>query len=131
MQNFWGCLLQSGSIWPSTPWHTSTCFWRLKSDPTSPAPLLPPVDVFIRRDRREAGSQVDVFRRRLRVGHKLLFFPEGTSTDGRRVLPFKTTLFAAFFDPSLRETMSIQPVSVIYRAPRGEDSRQGLRRNEM
>ncbi len=53
--------------------------------------------VFIRRDRREAESQVDVFRRRLRAGHKLLFFPEGTSTDGRRVLPFKTTLFAAFF----------------------------------
>lgn len=79
--------------------------------------------VFIRRDRREAGAQVDVFRRRLRAGHKLLFFPEGTSTDGRRVLAFKTTLFAAFFDPSLHETMSIQPVSVIYRAPEGEDPR--------
>jgi len=79
--------------------------------------------VFIRRDRREAGSQIDVFRRRLRAGHKLLFFPEGTSTDGRRVLPFKTALFAAFFEPALHETMSIQPVSVIYRAPPGEDRR--------
>lgn len=79
--------------------------------------------VFIRRDRREAGAQIDIFRRRLRAGHKLLFFPEGTSTDGRRVLPFKTTLFAAFFDPALRETMAIQPVSVIYRAPPGEDPR--------
>ena len=79
--------------------------------------------VFIRRDRREAGAQVDTFRRRLRQGHKLLFFPEGTSTDGRRVLPFKTTLFAAFFEPSLRESMSIQPVSMIYHAPPGEDPR--------
>lgn len=79
--------------------------------------------VFIRRNRREAGAQIDIFRRRLRAGHKLLFFPEGTSTDGRRVLPFKTTLFAAFFDPALRETMAIQPVSVIYRAPPGEDPR--------
>ena len=79
--------------------------------------------VFIRRDRREAGAQVEVFRRRLGVGHKLLFFPEGTSTDGRRVLPFKTTLFAAFFEPALREMMRIQPVTVVYRAPRGEDAR--------
>ncbi len=79
--------------------------------------------VFIRRDRREAGAQVAVFRKRLRAGHKLLFFPEGTSTDGRRVLPFKTTLFAAFFDPTLRDTMRIQPVSVVYRAPPGEDPR--------
>ena len=79
--------------------------------------------VFIRRDRRQAGEQVEVFRRRLGAGHKLLFFPEGTSTDGRRVLPFKTTLFAAFFEPALRETMQIQPVTVIYRAPAGEDAR--------
>jgi len=79
--------------------------------------------VFIRRDRRAAGAQVEVFRRRLRAGHKLLFFPEGTSTDGRRVLPFKTTLFAAFFEPGLRETMAIQPVSMIYHAPPGEDLR--------
>ena len=79
--------------------------------------------VFIRRDRREAGSQVETFRRRLKAGHKLLFFPEGTSTDGRRVLPFKTTLFAAFFDPDLHESMHIQPVSVLYLAPRGEDPR--------
>jgi len=79
--------------------------------------------VFIRRDRREAGAQVAVFKRRLEAGHKLLFFPEGTSTDGRRVLAFKTTLFAAFFEPALRETVFIQPVSVVYRAPAGEDAR--------
>ncbi len=79
--------------------------------------------LFIRRDRREAGAQVAQFKRRLEAGHKLLFFPEGTSTDGRRVLPFKTTLFAAFFEPALRETMWIQPVSVIYHAPAGEDPR--------
>lgn len=79
--------------------------------------------VFIRRDRREAGAQVEVFRRRLGAGHRLLFFPEGTSSDGRRVLPFKTTLFAAFFEPALRETVQIQPVSVIYHAPLCEDAR--------
>lgn len=79
--------------------------------------------VFITRDAREARAQTELFRSRLSAGHKLLFFPEGTSTDGRQVLPFKPTLFAAFFDDSLRETLQVQPVTVIYRAPDGEDAR--------
>lgn len=79
--------------------------------------------VFIKRDRKEAVSQIDVFRQRLAAGHKLLFFPEGTSTDGQRVLDFKPTLFAAFFDPALRDTLKIQPVTLIYRAPAGSDPR--------
>jgi 1-acyl-sn-glycerol-3-phosphate acyltransferase len=79
--------------------------------------------VFINRDRREAAAQVKMFEERLDAGHKLLFFPEGTSTDSRRVLPFKSTLFAAFFTPHLREVMHVQPVTVIYRAPEGCDSR--------
>lgn len=79
--------------------------------------------VFIKRDRREAAAQVEVFRERLEAGHKLLFFPEGTSSDSRRVLPFKTTLFAAFFAESLRTIMRIQPVTLIYRAPDGRDPR--------
>lgn len=79
--------------------------------------------VFIARDRTKAAAQVDVFRQRLAHGHKLLFFPEGTSTDGLQVLAFKTTLFAAFFDAALRDTLAIQPVSVVYHAPTGVDSR--------
>lgn len=80
--------------------------------------------VFINREnRREAGAQVRLFEKRLEAGHKLLFFPEGTSTDGRRVLPFKTTLFAAFFSPALRDHIHIQPVTVVYHAPKGEDPR--------
>jgi 1-acyl-sn-glycerol-3-phosphate acyltransferase len=79
--------------------------------------------VFIRRDRREAQEHVKVLRSRLAIGHRLLFFPEGTSSDGRRVLPFKTTLFAAFLEPDLRETISVQPVSLRYDAPGDEDPR--------
>jgi 1-acyl-sn-glycerol-3-phosphate acyltransferase len=47
-----------------------------------------------------------------------LFFPEGTSTDGLRVLPFRTTLFAALTDS--RETDFVQPVTLVYVAPGGE-----------
>lgn len=79
--------------------------------------------VFIERNPRRAKQQKEEFEGRLTSGHKLLFFPEGTSTDGLRVLPFKTTLFAAFFAPELREAMWIQPVTVNYFSPSGEDTR--------
>lgn len=79
--------------------------------------------VFIRRNARDARKQKEVFEARLKVGHKLLFFPEGTSTDGLRVLRFKSTLFAAFFTQGLSDILWIQPVSVSYTAPTGEEPR--------
>jgi len=79
--------------------------------------------LFIERDRRQAPAHVRILEARLHAGHQLLFFPEGTSTDGRRVLPFKPTLFAAFLSDALRHDMVIQPVSVIYHAPAGADPR--------
>lgn len=79
--------------------------------------------VFINRDPREAKVQQVIFEARLLAGHKLLFFPEGTSTDGLRVLPFKPTLFQAFFAEALRERLFVQPVTVVYEAPYGEAPR--------
>ena len=79
--------------------------------------------VFIERKRHKAREQTQVFQDRLRAGHKLLFFPEGTSSDGTRILPFKTTLFAAFFTDELRDFVHIQPVSVVYRSPPGKPER--------
>ena len=72
--------------------------------------------VFVRRQRSAAKAQKSELETRLLSGHRLLFFPEGTSTDGQVVLPFKPTLFAAFFSDALRETLWIQPVSVRYEA---------------
>jgi 1-acyl-sn-glycerol-3-phosphate acyltransferase len=79
--------------------------------------------VFIARKGSEAKLQEALFRDRLQAGHRLLFFPEGTSTDTLRVVPFKSTLFAAFFADGLREVLSVQPVTVVYRAPPGQDAR--------
>ena len=79
--------------------------------------------VFINRAPREARAQQELFEARLLAGHKLLFFPEGTSTDGRRVLPFKSTLFQAFFTPDLVHELHIQPVTLVYRPPEGADLR--------
>lgn len=79
--------------------------------------------LFIRRDRHAAAAQVAAFRERLAAGHKLVFFPEGTSTDGRQVLPFKPTLFAAFIDEGLPADLAIQPISLVWTAPPGQDAR--------
>ncbi|MCH2094703.1 MAG: 1-acyl-sn-glycerol-3-phosphate acyltransferase [Rhodobacteraceae bacterium] len=79
--------------------------------------------LFINRTSREAKAQTEVFVHRLHAGHKLLFFPEGTSTDGQSVIEFKSTLFAAFFDDALRTDMEIQPVSVVFHPPKGQDPR--------
>lgn len=79
--------------------------------------------VFIERNRAKARDQALLFEAKLQAGQKLLFFPEGTSTDGCRVLPFKTTLFAPFVSDALRDHLAIQPVSVIYHAPKGAPAR--------
>jgi len=79
--------------------------------------------LFIQRKGTEAKVQQAQFEARLRAGHRLLFFPEGTSTDSLRVLPFKSTLFAAFFTHGMEHVMHIQPVTLNYRAPMGADPR--------
>jgi 1-acyl-sn-glycerol-3-phosphate acyltransferase len=79
--------------------------------------------LFIARKGSEAKKQQEMLAARLIAGHRLLFFPEGTSTDAIRVLPFKSTLFAAFFAPDLVRRTHVQPVTVVFHAPTGEDAR--------
>ena len=79
--------------------------------------------LFIERRRSQAAAHAGMFRDRLLAGHHLMFFPEGTTTDGRRVLPFKPTLFAPFLDDALRNELSIQPISIQYDAPRDQEDR--------
>lgn len=79
--------------------------------------------VFITRKSTEAKRQQEMMEERLRAGHRLLFFPEGTSTDAIHMLPFKTPLFQAFFTHGMERVMYIQPVTVISEAPPGRDRR--------
>ncbi|MBC6442150.1 MAG: 1-acyl-sn-glycerol-3-phosphate acyltransferase [Rhodobacteraceae bacterium] len=78
--------------------------------------------VFIARRRVEAIVHRDQLAARLASGDRLMIFPEGTSTDGRRVLPFRPTLFAALQGKAF-EGYQVQPVSVRYAATAGRDSR--------
>jgi 1-acyl-sn-glycerol-3-phosphate acyltransferase len=73
--------------------------------------------VFVSRSRTSTGKERDAMRRVLAAGDNLILFPEGTSSDGSRVLPFRTSFFAiaevrAGEDRS--ELPLIQPVSVVY-----------------
>ena len=67
--------------------------------------------VFVDRDRRHAtGPSRDELRERLKAGDILVLFPEGTSSDGREVLPFKSSFFGA----AEVEGVVVQPVSLAY-----------------
>ena len=72
--------------------------------------------VFIdRRVMAAKGQQLDLLSS-MRRGKKLFFFPEGTSTDGSYVLPFKSSLFEVFFGLSKADGSDalIQPVALKY-----------------
>ncbi|MEM7212046.1 MAG: 1-acyl-sn-glycerol-3-phosphate acyltransferase [Pseudomonadota bacterium] len=73
--------------------------------------------VFIERKRTEAKRQEQILRERIAQDQLLCLFPEGTSTDGLRVLPFKSSLFSTFFVEGEGTDIEVQPVSVRYHAP--------------
>jgi lyso-ornithine lipid O-acyltransferase len=73
--------------------------------------------VFVDRDRRvKAALQRDDISERLNQGDALVLFPEGTSHDGRRVLPFKTSLFGVV---TAHASAPAVPVAIAYTHHRG------------
>ena len=71
--------------------------------------------VFIdRAARHRAHQQRDEITRRLERGHSLVLFPEGTSDNGSRVLPFKSALLGAAERPVNGRLPTVQPVSIAY-----------------
>lgn len=69
--------------------------------------------VFVDRGaRHKAGEQRDSIQGRLQAGDSLVLFPEGTSSDGNRTLPFKTALFAVASTRIGDAHLTVQPVSV-------------------
>ncbi|GGI84901.1 1-acyl-sn-glycerol-3-phosphate acyltransferase [Polymorphobacter multimanifer] len=67
--------------------------------------------VFVSRtDRRSVGTQAEELRAALAERQPVAIFPEGTTTDGRSLLPFKPALFAVLMPPPRR--IVIQPVAI-------------------
>lgn len=70
--------------------------------------------VFVERKRREAANERDSLLERLLDGQSLILFPEGTSNDGTRVLPFKSALMSVAAYETNGQPLQVQPISVAY-----------------
>lgn len=71
--------------------------------------------IFVDRNRRHAtGGSRDELRQRLEAGDIMVLFAEGTSGDGRSVLPFKSSFFGVAEVPEVL----VQPVTLAYRGHR-------------
>lgn len=69
--------------------------------------------VFVeRKARASVDKQRDDIGSRLDAGDSLILFPEGTSSDGNRTLPFKTALFAVAARRIDGRPLTVQPVSI-------------------
>jgi 1-acyl-sn-glycerol-3-phosphate acyltransferase len=78
--------------------------------------------VFVDRTRRhKAGEAVGEMVKRLMGGTPVVLFAEGTSSDGNRVLPFRSALVGAV-DEAVRQgggAIQIQPMSIGYTGQQG------------
>lgn len=72
--------------------------------------------VFIDRTRRRSASeQAGAIAARLANGEPMVLFAEGTTSDGNRLLPFKSTLFAAAqMALGTSGDAAVQPVAIVY-----------------
>jgi 1-acyl-sn-glycerol-3-phosphate acyltransferase len=70
--------------------------------------------IFVSRRRGTLNGEADAMRARLDSGGNIILFPEGTSSDGTHVLPFRSTFFAIAEPAGGAARPLIQPVSVAY-----------------
>lgn len=72
--------------------------------------------VYVRRRRSSTGRERDDMRKRLADGDNLILFPEGTTSDGSRVLPFRSAFLSIAELPAGSDGRPplVQPVSVVY-----------------
>ncbi len=72
--------------------------------------------VFVARNRATTGRERQDMQARLAQGDNLVLFPEGTSSDGSRVLPFRSAFFSLAERPAGGGGLPplIQPVSLVY-----------------
>ena len=70
--------------------------------------------VFINRRRRDAREHLDATTKSLQENCNLVLFPEGTSGDHNRVMPFKPTLFRAADTMVGGKYVRVQPVCLSF-----------------
>jgi lyso-ornithine lipid O-acyltransferase len=70
--------------------------------------------VFVDRRVSSTHRQRDAIRERLDQDDNLILFPEGTTGDGNRALPFKSALFSVADYVGPHGPLAVQPVSIAY-----------------
>jgi 1-acyl-sn-glycerol-3-phosphate acyltransferase len=72
--------------------------------------------VYVRRRRTSTGRERDAMQARLAAGDGLILFPEGTTSDGSRVMPFRSAFLSIATQPITPggQMPIVQPVSVVY-----------------
>jgi len=70
--------------------------------------------IFIERRTGKTSSSRDEMLKRLNTGDNLMLFPEGTSSDGTRVLPFRSALFGVAQLRRDGRPITVQPVAISY-----------------
>lgn len=83
--------------------------------------------VFIDRRPGNVSSHADDVANRLAAGDNLVLFAEGTTSDGNRLLPFKSALFMVAEEAPPDRPLTIQPVSVVATALDGMPLGRSLR----
>lgn len=68
--------------------------------------------VFIERNREAAAKCIADIKKALEKDRSLILFPEGTSTQGIEVLPFKSSIFDLFLNKNLKDKLLIQPFTL-------------------
>jgi len=80
--------------------------------------------IYVDRDRRsEIADQRKELQERIHNGDNLILFPEGTTSDGGRILPFKSSLFGVTEtamhlhadDQGCIQELMVQPVTLVYK----------------
>jgi 1-acyl-sn-glycerol-3-phosphate acyltransferase len=67
--------------------------------------------VFVSRERNTVGRERDGLQNRLAAGDNIILFPEGTTSDGTRILPFSPAFLALAAAPA---QPYVQPVTIVY-----------------
>jgi lyso-ornithine lipid O-acyltransferase len=70
--------------------------------------------IFIERSSGKTSHSRDEMMKRLNTGDNLLLFPEGTSSDGTRVLPFRSALFGVAQLRRDEKPITVQSVAIAY-----------------
>mgnify|MGYP000088347658 FL=1 len=74
--------------------------------------------IFIDRRVSSLKNQENQIIKHLNEKKNLVIFPEGTSSDGNRVLPFKSSLFN-IFEKNLNSKILVQTITIVYKKING------------